>query len=169
METFHDEAEAKGGREPWKRPGAISHPSCQRAQKEGRGRAFSFKGRMWNADHRLEESTIQSVSLPCALSGLGGICQVKTVANVFWGAWNTDKENQVWRMRADLDHNNCDTLLLFLLVLDIMRMILRSIFKVEKCSEEWEHLWGNELTLVIQLSSILISLQKLFLCATTPS
>lgn len=64
---------------------------------------------MWNADHRLEESTIQSVSLPCALSGQGGICQVETVANVFWGAWNTDKENQVWRMRADLDHSNYDT------------------------------------------------------------
>lgn len=94
------------GREPWKRPGAASHPSCQMALKESRGRAFSSEGRMWNADHRSEESTIQSACLPCAPLGWESICQVKTAANIFRGAWNTDKENQVWRMRADLDHSN---------------------------------------------------------------
>lgn len=50
---------------------------------------------MRNADHRLEESTIQTASLPCALLGEGDIRQVKTAASVFWGAWNTDKQNQV--------------------------------------------------------------------------
>lgn len=67
---------------------------------------------MWNADHRSEESTIQSACLPCAPLGWEGICQVKTAANIFRGAWNTDKENQVWRMRADLDRSNsAETLL----------------------------------------------------------
>lgn len=50
---------------------------------ESSGRAFSSEGRMWNADHRLKESTIQSASLPCALLGWEGICQVKTVASIF--------------------------------------------------------------------------------------
>lgn len=50
---------------------------------------------MQNTDHRLKESTIQTASIPCALLGEGGIRQVKTAASVLWGAWNTDKENQV--------------------------------------------------------------------------
>lgn len=71
-------------------------------KKKSGGRAFSSKGRMWNADHRLEESTIQTASLPCVLSGRGGICQVKTAANVFWGAWNTEKENRSGRCELTL-------------------------------------------------------------------
>lgn len=41
------------------------------------------KGRMWNADHRLEQSTIQCASRPCALLGRGGIYQVKSAASFF--------------------------------------------------------------------------------------
>lgn len=108
---------------------------------------------MWNADHRLKESAIQSASLPCALLGWGGICQVKTVASIFWGAWNTDKENQLCRMRADLDHNSCDTLLRLswdskrhrefanlLLVLDIIIMFLRRLlaFNCKGKKMKWE-------------------------------
>jgi len=62
---------------------------------------------MWNADHGLEESTIQTASHLCALLGVGGIYQVQNVASIFRGAWNTDKENQVWKMRVDLDHSSC--------------------------------------------------------------
>lgn len=58
--------------EAWKRPGAILHPSCQIAAKESRGRAFSSRGCMWNADHRLKESTIQMASPLCALWTGGG-------------------------------------------------------------------------------------------------
>lgn len=133
---------------------------------------------MRNADHRLKESTIQSASLPCALSGRGGICQVKTVANVFWGAWNTDKENQVWRMRADLDRNNCDTLLrlhaiqkkhkapwichTFPLVLNIMRKehFLLLTVQAEQYNKEQEHL-ETELR---KWMNLLIHTTHLFFC-----
>lgn len=71
--TVPQRGRGEGGREQWKRPGAISHPSCQAASKESRGRAFSSEGRMWNADHRLEESTIQIASLPYALYRVGEV------------------------------------------------------------------------------------------------
>lgn len=127
---------------------------------------------MWNADHRLEESTIQSVSLPCALSGRGGICQVKTVANSFWGAWNTDKKNQVWRMRADLDHSNCDILLRlhasqekhlsfhsFLLALDIMKGNASISQMIKTSLRKWIDVTYSHHT----------SLLYTDLCATTPA
>lgn len=66
---------------------------------------FSSGGRVRNADHRSEESAIQGASLPGARLVWGGICQTEVVANVFCGAWNTDKENQVWWMTADLDRD----------------------------------------------------------------
>lgn len=66
---------------------------------------FSSGERVRNADHRSEESTIQGASLPGACLGRRGFCQVEGVASVFCGAWNTDKENQVWRVTADLDHD----------------------------------------------------------------
>lgn len=63
--------------------GATSHPSCQMAKKTGRGRAFSSGGRVRNADHRSEESSIQGASLPGACLVKRGFCQVEEVANVF--------------------------------------------------------------------------------------
>lgn len=76
------------------------------------GRAFSSEGRTRNADHRSEElGYSECVSPSCPRLGWEGICQVKTAANDFGGAWNTDKESQVLRMRADLDGGNCAALL----------------------------------------------------------
>lgn len=55
-----------------------------------------------------KNSAIQSACLPRAPAlGWEGICQVKTAASDFGGAWNTDKESQVLGMRADLDGGNC--------------------------------------------------------------
>lgn len=71
------------------------------------GRAFSSEGRTRNADRRSEELDYSTcVSPSCPRLGWEGICQVKTAANDFGGAWNTDKESQVLRMRADLDSSN---------------------------------------------------------------
>lgn len=62
---------------------------------------------MRNADRRSEElGYSECVSPSCPRLGWEGICQVKTAANNFGGAWNTDKESQVLRMRADLDSGN---------------------------------------------------------------
>lgn len=77
----------------------------------GERRAFSSEGPRRNADHRSEElGYSECVSPSCPWLGWEGICQVKTAANNFGGAWNTDKESQVLRMRADLDSGNCAAL-----------------------------------------------------------
>lgn len=81
--TWRQHTTRKGGGIRKMKAGATSHPSCQMAQKTGGGRVFSSGGRVRNADHRSEESSIQGASLPGACLVKRGICQVEGVANVF--------------------------------------------------------------------------------------
>lgn len=59
-----------------------------------------------------KNSAIQSACLPRAPAwAWEGICQVRAAANDSGGASNTDKESQVFRMRADLDSGSRGDLL----------------------------------------------------------